>query len=243
MTETYVVEIAATGAGGYPKEQVAEIAICRIIGTEFETTYCNGICLDPLDLGKNSLDYLSENHGIEAEDLYTGSPLETVVSEVQKLLFGSECTAYDAGNVFGRYLAYEPWDLTGNATILPSLSSRLPRDLKGPASEEARMLESAYGALCPDDPAQTNGGRRAVHLAQMASCILLELRSRGLYREPRSANSSRCASDPMYMTMYANHMGTANGIVMRRTVKATDATNTTSPTRVRRIERLCPRYN
>ncbi len=245
MTETYVVEIVATGAGGYPKEQVAEIAICRITGTEFETTYCNGICLDPLDLGKNSLDYLSENHGIEAEDLYTGSPLDAVVADVQKLLFGNECTAYDAGNVFGRYLAFEPWDLTGNATILPSLSSRLPRDLKGPVSEESRMLESAYETLCPGDPAQTNGGRRALHLAQMASCILLELRGRGLYRErrPGSTKNTRCASDPMYRTMYTNHMGTANGIVIRRTVKKTDATKTTSPNKVRRIARLSPMYS
>lgn len=32
MDDVYVVELATTGPSGYPKDTVAEIAVCRVLG-------------------------------------------------------------------------------------------------------------------------------------------------------------------------------------------------------------------
>lgn len=182
MDDVYVVEAAATGDGGCPVDRIAEIAVCRVSGSEFETIYSETVALDPLDLGKDPLDRLSSGFGIGVEDLYSGIPADRVVADVQGILFGRSCTAYDVGNVFGRYLSFEPWDATGNVSLLPSISARLPRELKGRPWEEHIKIAEAYAALCPGDPAEVGSGRRPIHLVQMASEILLALRSGGLYR-------------------------------------------------------------
>lgn len=184
MEGPFVVEIASTGPAGCPKDQVAEIAVCRIDGSDFDTVYAQTVAIDPRDLGKDPLDYLSDQYGIGTGDLYTGMPIEDVVEDVQGILFGNECTSYDVGNVFGRYLSFEPWDATGNVSLLPSLCARLPRELKGKPWEEHLRLAEAYVSLCPGDPAGVGEGMRPIHLAQMASSVLLALKGQGLYRAP-----------------------------------------------------------
>ena len=84
MDDVYVVELATTGPSGYPKDTVAEIAVCRVLsdGSDFETVYNDGIALDPKDLGKDPLDYMEENYGIVPEDLYVGSDVSRVASDV-----------------------------------------------------------------------------------------------------------------------------------------------------------------
>lgn len=182
MDEVYVVEVATTGVNGCPRDRVAEIAVCKVSGRDFETVYFETLALDPLDLGKESLDYMSETFGIEPESLYAGIEEDAAVSAIQKIIFGKYCTSYTVGNVFGRYLSFEPWDATRNVTLLPALSARLPQEFKGAPWEEPIRLAEAYRAFCPDDPAQVGEGRRAIHLAQMASSVLLDLKDRGMYR-------------------------------------------------------------
>lgn len=188
MDDVYVVEVACTGPKGVPDDAVAEIAVCRVLadGSDFDTVYNDGIALDPLDLGKGPLDYMQENYGILPEELYAGSDIGRVVSDFQAVTFGRDCTSYDVGSVFGRHLSFEPWDATGNLTLLPSISVRLPRELRGPPRDEHVLIRRAYEALCPGDPAEVGDGMRALHLAQMASSVLMALRSRGLYRRPGS---------------------------------------------------------
>lgn len=182
MDDVYVVELTTTGPSGFPKDDIAEVAVCRMDadGMDFSTVYNDGIALDPRDLGKDALDWLQSGYGMDPEELYAGSPKERVVDRVQGILYGRECSAYNVNNVFGRYLCFEPWDMTGNATLLPSISLRLPPDMKGPAGEEHLQIRRAYDALCPDDPAEVGDGRRAIHMAQMATCVLMVLRRRGL---------------------------------------------------------------
>lgn len=184
MEEFYVVELAVTGPKGAPKDVVAEIAVCRVLsdGSDFETVYNDGVALDPLDLGKGPLDYMESNYGILPEELYEGSPEERVVSDFQKLVFGRECTAYNVGNVFGKHLNYEPWDATRNLTLLPSLSVRLPPELKGPPEEEHVLIRRAYESLCPGDPAGVGEGNHAVDLAQMSASVAALLRREGMFR-------------------------------------------------------------
>lgn len=193
MDDVYVVELATTGPSGYPKDTVAEIAVCRVMsdGSDFETVYNDGIALDPKDLGKDPLDYMEENYGIVPEDLYVGSDVSRVASDVQGLIFGKECTAYNVGNVFGKYLSFEPWDCARNLTVLPSISVRLPPELKGPPEMEHTLIRSAYDAICPGDPAMVGDGRRAIHLAQMAASVFATLRRNGLARSGSETENHR----------------------------------------------------
>lgn len=190
MDEVYVVEIAATGPKGSPQDGVAEIAVCRMLadGSDFDTVYNDGVALDPLDLGKDSLDYMEGNYGILPEELYAGTPVGRAVADFQRAVFGRECTSYDMGNVFGKYLSFEPWDATRNLTLLPSISLRLPGALKGVPEQEHLLIRKAYEALCPGDPACVGDGRRALHLAQMAVSVLMVLRRRGLARSGAEAD-------------------------------------------------------
>ena len=188
MEDVYVVQVAATGPRWCPEDEVAEIAICKVLpdGSDFETVYNDGIALDPMDLGKAPLDYMSSEFGIEPEDLYAGSELVKVVSDFQRIVFGRQCTSYNIANVFGKHLSFEPWDAARNLTILPSVSCRLPSELKGPADKEHDLIRRAYEALCPGDPAEVGEGCHALHLAQMTAEILCFLKRNGMARRSES---------------------------------------------------------
>ena len=184
MDDVYVVEVATTGPKGAPSDRVAEIAVCKVLsdGSDYDTVYHDGVSIDPLDLGKGPLDYMESNFGILPEDLYEGSPEDRVVSDFQRAVFGRECTSYNVGNVFGKHLNFEPWDATRNLTLLPSISVRLPADLRGPPEEEHLLIRRAYDAMCPGDPAGVGDGRRAMDLAQMSASVAALLRRQGLFR-------------------------------------------------------------
>lgn len=182
MDDVYVVQIASTGPKGMPSEAVAEIAVCRMLadGSDFDTILSETVSIDPLDLGKDSLDWLSSSYGINPEDLYAGEDRDVVVKRVQEALYGKECTSYNVNNVFGKYLCFEPWDCTGELTLLPSVSGRLPAELRGPAEREHELIRLAYDSLCPGDPACVGKGSRAIQLAQMSASVMMALRTRGL---------------------------------------------------------------
>lgn len=182
MDDAYVVEIASTGGRGCSQDAIVEMAICRVRsdGTSFETIYNDGIAVDPLDLGKDALDYMEVNYGIMPEELYSGSPQGRVVSDFQRMVFGNECTSFDVSQTFGKFLSFEPWDATGNLTILPSISARLPLGTYDRTLPPSTVIPSVYRSLCPDDPASVGEGRRALHLAQMSASILSVLRRNGL---------------------------------------------------------------
>ena len=183
MDDVYVVEIAATGPKGMPKDTVAEVAVCRMLadGSDFDTVYDCMVAMDPRDIGKEGLDYLTSNYGIQPEELYSGEEQSVVVSQLQKAVFGRECTSYNVGAVFGKYLSFEPWDCARELTLLPSISMRLDKELKGAPEKEHELIRKAYDTLCPGDPACVGDGRRAVHLAQMAASVLMRLRRDGWF--------------------------------------------------------------
>lgn len=183
MDEVYVVEIATTGPKGAPDDGVAEVAVCRMLadGSDFDTVYDGSVLMDPRDLGKDALDHLTNVYGIKPEELYSGEDLDIVAKGLQKTIFGKECTSYNVGNVFGKHLSFEPWDCAREVTLLPSISSRLDADLRGPPETEHELIRKAYDSLCPGDPACVGGGRRAMDLAQMATSVLMVLRKDGWF--------------------------------------------------------------
>lgn len=184
VKELYVIEVNADGDKGYPDNIVVEVGVCRVDLEimDFDSIYNDIILLDPLDIGKTSLDWLTDTAGIDVRELYLGSPQEEVVSKVKELLMGNEVACFDVGETFGRFLLYEPWDLTKEVTIMPSVSSRIPNgaySIVGTNIQE--RIGYAYSRICPDDPAEIGTGRRALQLAQMTSEIMIRLRKSGLY--------------------------------------------------------------
>lgn len=184
VSSIYVVEVNADGDKGYPDNVVVEIGICRI-NTEtldYDSVYGELIEKDPLDMGKTSLDVLTDTAGIDVRELYLGLPEEDVVSDVKKILKGQDVACFDIRETFMKYLLNEPWDLTKEAMIMPAVSLRIPQNVNLKKNESLQnRISKAYEILCPGDPARVKDGRRALHLAQMTSEILIKLRKDGVY--------------------------------------------------------------
>ncbi len=134
MDDVYVVEVAITGPKGMPADTVAKVAVSRMLmdGSDFDTVYSGSIAIDPKNIGREGLDHLSGNYGIRPEELYSSEGIDEMVRRLQDAVFGKECTSYNVGNVFEEYLSFKSWDCTGNLTILPSISMRLPPELRKP---------------------------------------------------------------------------------------------------------------
>lgn len=182
MDEVYVVEIVPTGARGMPYDAVAEVGVCRMFpeGNDYETVFDGRVSMDPLDIGKDSLDFLSDEFGIGASDLYMGDDRDSVVKGLQDRIFGRECTSFDVRFTFGKFLCFEPWDTTRELTLLPSYSIRLPTEVRNPP-EGKSPLEYAYEKFCPGDPANVGESRHAVDLAQISVSLMMLLRREGLF--------------------------------------------------------------
>ena len=176
MDDVYVVEAAFTGPGGFPQDRVVQVSVCRMHrdGTDFDTVYDSFVYADPKDIGKPSLDYLSDNYGITAETLYMSPPEDIVVRELLGKLRGRECTSFNVNRTFGQFLCVEPWDLNGEVTFLPSISSRLPPEYAGD-------LASAYRYATPGNPMDVRG-TNSMDQCLMSTSIMMRLRRSGLFR-------------------------------------------------------------
>ncbi|MDR3283448.1 MAG: hypothetical protein LBS92_07585 [Candidatus Methanoplasma sp.] len=182
--KVFVIQAIASGPEGYPYDEIVDIAVCSVdldCG-DFDTVYHNVVFYDPKALGKQKLDYLSKTAGLFAEEIYAGDPEDKVASEVMSIIAGGNVACFDAKQEFGRYMVCFPWDMTRKASVMPSVSAKLPISLKARTpSEEPGAIVKAYRRLLPNDPACVGRGRRAMHLAQMTSQLMIELRSAGKY--------------------------------------------------------------
>ena len=175
MDDVYIVEAAFTGPGAFPMERVIEVAVCRMHkdGEDFDTVYDSFVQTDPMDVGKDSLDFIQENYGITAEVLYAAPEEEIVVKELLEKLRGTECTSFDVNRTFGQFLCVEPWDLNGELELFASISSRLP-------PEHNRTLEEAYEYVTPGNPMKVEG-RTAMDRCLMSTSIMMKLRQTGYF--------------------------------------------------------------
>ncbi len=175
MDDVYVVEGAFTGPKGFPIDRVVQIAVCRMHkdGEDFDTIYDSFIFADPKDLGKDALDYLQDNYGITAETLYSAPSEEDVVNELHDKLKDTECTSFNVNLTFGKFLCVEPWDLNMELTMLPSISSRLPR-------EYSNTLREAYDYVTPGNPMEVSGDN-AMDRCLMSTSIMMKLRQTGYF--------------------------------------------------------------
>ena len=175
MDDVYVVEAAVTGPKGFPQDRVVEVSVCHMHsdGNDYDTIYDSFAFADPMDIGKDSLDYLSENYGISAEVLYVSPPVEVVVKELFSKLQDKECTSFNVNRTFGQFLCVEPWDLNGEVIFLPSISSRLPQ-------EYANDLKAAYDYVTPGNPMDVHG-TNSMDMCLMSTSIMMQLRRTGYF--------------------------------------------------------------
>jgi hypothetical protein len=182
--EVYVIQALPSGPDGFPYDEIVDIAVCRvdIEKKEYTLVYHNVIYYDPKHLGKKKLDYLSSICGLAAEEIYAGDPEKKVAEEVMSIIDGKNIAAFDGKQEFGRYMAFDPWDITYRSTVMPSVSAKMPISLKCRfPSDEPVTIRKAYRRLLRNDPANVGHGRRAVHLAQMTSEIMFYMRDKGKY--------------------------------------------------------------
>ena len=182
--EIFIVQALPTGPDGYPYDEIVDIAICKVdLETNtYQTVYHNIIYYDPKTLGKKKLDYLSGIGGIYAEEIYAGDPEKKVAEEVSRIIEGNNIAAYDSRQEFGRYMTFDPWNITFRTTVMPAVSAKMPISLKCRfPSDEPITIRKAYRRLLRNDPACVGTGRRAVHLAQMAAELMIHMREKGKY--------------------------------------------------------------
>ncbi|MFA7341676.1 MAG: exonuclease domain-containing protein [Candidatus Methanomethylophilaceae archaeon] len=183
--DMYVISLVTTGEEGYPQDEVVEVAICGL-DTErmdIESVYSSTIFIPAERWTDERRRYVMEHHGLGQEELVEGREVEKVAQEVKGVLQGQVVTSFNVKSDFFGHLLYEPWDLTGEASIAPSINlrsaeaCRIPLELR----DGGNMLTLTYEAMFPYDPAQVDGGHRALDDALRASTILLELRRAGRY--------------------------------------------------------------
>lgn len=177
---SYIVEIATTGTSGYPKDVVVQIGICRLSDdfSDYDSVYDATIAVDPKDLGHDALDRIDSVYGISPESLYFGEDINKVSGDVRTILSGGDCISFDKVT-FARFLCFEPWDLNHIVTFMPAISLMIPDGSF--ESDTPLSIHEVYSRLCPDDPANIQSGKNALDMAQMSSCIVIEMRKKGFY--------------------------------------------------------------
>ena len=182
--EIFVIQALPSGPDGFPYDEIVDIAVCMVDleKSTYRTVYHNVIFYDPKALGKKKLDYLAGNGGIFAEEIYAGDPEKKVAEEISEIIDGKNIAAYDSRQVFGRYMTFDPWDITYRSTVMPSVSAKMPISLKCRSpDEEPITIRKAYKRLLRNDPACIGTGRRAIHLAQMSAELMIHMRGKGKY--------------------------------------------------------------
>ena len=178
-----VIEIIANGDRGFPYDSVIQIGYVDVDTETGELSDGDIITIksDADSWSQKERDYVGDS--VSEEDLRNGTELAAAVERVKSDLKGKDATSFEIANTFGRYLSFEPWDLTFETSILPSISFRLPSTVRGmDSSKENVYIERAYSRYLRDDPLGLGNRRRdALDYARESAMLLLFLRDRGLY--------------------------------------------------------------
>ncbi len=182
--EIFVIQAITTGPDGCPYDEIVDIAVCMVdlSSNTYETVYHNVVYYDPKKLGKAKLDYISGIGGLYAEEIYAGDPERKVADDIMEIIEEKNIAAFDDKQEFGRYMSFDPWNITLRTTVMPSVSAKMPISLKcRTPADEPITIRKAYRRLLRNDPAAVGTGRRAIHLAQMTSELMIHMSGKGKY--------------------------------------------------------------
>lgn len=180
--EVYVIQVITTGPEGFPKDRVAEIGIASadLTNGDVRSVYVSRVGCGERPLSREEAEYLGSKAGIVPSDLDSAPPPGSVVAEVKAILKGKEVTSFEGSNTILKYLIPEPWDLTFEASVMPSVSSRLPHSLRCRVpSEENGLIPKAYDSIIGD--AAPSDRDSALDLALKTAAIMVHLRRSGRY--------------------------------------------------------------
>lgn len=183
--DMHVISLATTGPGRFPDDEVVEIAICGVDTNilDMDCVYSSTIALESDHWTEERRRFVMENYGLGREELDDARDAAEVVHEVKELLHDQVVTSFDIKADFYGFLLNLPWDLTGEVSIAPSISTRsaevcrIPYELR----EGGNILNLTYDLMFPHDPVRVQGCHRPLDDAMRASAILLELRRIGRY--------------------------------------------------------------
>jgi len=175
----YVVEALTDGDYGFPLDRIAEIGICRVdLDTkDVESLYGSRILLEEGSFTAKQREYLENHSRIKIKDLQDAPDLYTVIDDVSEILRGQTVTSFDISMTVNKFLAFEPWCLTHEMTVMSSVGSLVPEALKGPDPKDERSsISYAYDALYPKDTPAAKEGDTALDMAIRTAFILLGVR-------------------------------------------------------------------
>lgn len=176
---TYIVEALTDGDYGFPLDRIAEIGICRVdLDTkDVESMYCSRIRLEEGSFTAKQRDFLENHSGIKVSELADAPESDTVIEEVAGLLSGKTVTSFDIGMTVNKFLAFEPWCLTHEMTVMSSVGATVPEEIKGPDPDDERSaIRHAYDALYPNDVPAAREGETALDMAIRTAFIMLGIR-------------------------------------------------------------------
>jgi len=182
--DIYVIQVISDGPNGFPKDEIVQIGIGAVdLGNnDVESVYFATVKSNPDEWSDEKKEYLHTNSLLSDDDVQNGVSLDEVYKQVKSILSGSDVTSFNIVNTFTKYLINEPWDLTHEVTIMPSVGSRLPSNFYSTdISKEKGLIIKAYDKIFPDDVNGIGSGETALDLALRTSYILLFLRSQNRY--------------------------------------------------------------
>ena len=182
--DIYVIQIISNGSNGFPKDEIVQIGISAVdLGNDdVESIYFTTVRSNPDEWSDEKKEYLHSISLLSDDDVRNGTLLDEVYKKVKSILSGSDVTSFNIVNTFTKYLINEPWDLTHEVTIMPSVGSRLPSNFySADISKEKGLIIKAYDEIFPDDVNGIGSGETALDLALRTSYILLFLRSQNRY--------------------------------------------------------------
>ncbi|MDD2626079.1 MAG: hypothetical protein WCQ63_00645 [Methanomethylophilus sp.] len=179
----FVIETITDGEAGFPYDEILSIGVCSVDvdAGDFDSVYHANIYYDPRHLGRSKLDY-AEARGLKIAEIYDGIPEVQAAKELKGVIRGQYVTSYDIRQEFTKYLVNDPWDVTLETHIMPSVMIRQSISLRCKTpGDEPGIIVKAYRRTFRNDPANVGRDRSALALAQMTAQLLLDLRARGKY--------------------------------------------------------------
>ena len=189
--EIYVIDTETTGLER--SDLVVEVGICKVNTADcsVKDVYSSVVGYDVSKWDKPKKNaWIFSNSDLKLDDVKNAKKYIEVVNDIKGILFGKNVTAYNISFDFGKFLQYDPWNLTksgirlrGCLMLAADYIDEIPRSIENDDFRSWPKLDVAYSVLCPDDPADIKGEQthRALSDARMASHILLKMTEMGYY--------------------------------------------------------------